>query len=161
MNHEVDAAILVATPIHGGFVKLPILRSEFAWVASSGTLADRSRFDLTTLSACKVAPYDFGIGFTALFDEIKHLGNGHDLGVVGPLAAARRLVRDHGYVGFLPLEAVREELTAGVLIELTVTGSPRVIWEVVIAYRRRTPESAQINRLEHVVRRLWPTEKTD
>ncbi len=157
LNHELDAAILVATPIHSGFVTLPILRSEFIWVASPHSMDGRSTYDLSSLAAQRFAPYDFGTGFTALCDEIKRAGNLPDLGVVGPLAAARRLVRDHGYVSFLPIEAVREDLAAGLLTQLRVTNTPKVTWEVVIAYRKRTPQSAQIRSLKHVAQRFWPT----
>ncbi len=157
LNHEVDAAILVATPIHGSFVTLPIVRSEFAWVASPGSFDTSATYDLAALSAKRVAPYDFGIGFAGLFDDLKRLGGGPDLGVVGPLAVARRLALDHGYVSFVPVEAVKNDLAAGALIALTVSDSPRTIWDVVIAYRRAKPESPQIGALKQAARRLWQT----
>jgi DNA-binding transcriptional LysR family regulator len=157
LNHEIDAAILVATPIHGGFVTLPILRSEFIWVASPDSMDHDATYDLAALATQRLAPYDFGAGFTALFDEIKRVGNLPDFGIVSPLAAARRLVSDHGYVSFLPIEAVREDLAAGVLAELHVTDAPKATWEVVIAYRKRTPQPAQIRNLKLAAQKLWPT----
>jgi DNA-binding transcriptional LysR family regulator len=159
LNHELDAAILVATPIHSGFVTLPILRSEFIWVASPHGMDSHATHDLAALATQRLAPYDFGTGFTALFDEIKRVGNLPDLGVVGPLAAARRLVRDHGYVSFLPIEAVREDLAAGVLAKLNVIDAPKATWEVVIAYRKRTPQPSQIRNLKHVAQKLWPSSR--
>ena len=45
LNHEIDAAVLVATPTHGGLVTRPIIRSEFVWVASPDLVDGKQLLD--------------------------------------------------------------------------------------------------------------------
>lgn len=175
LNDEIDAAILVAAPVHGSLVSHQLLRTRLVWVAhintavpgksSSGETTEQTT--LEEISKFRIAPYDFGEGFVELFEALAQGSSGSSgssgsrgssgssearrgRGVVSPLGSARRLVIDHQYLAFLPLAAVEQDLASGTLREILVKDSPQVTWDIRVVYRPRQTQTPAISRLAEV-----------
>lgn len=141
LDGRIDAGIAGAGPTTAAVVSVTLPPVSVVCVAArEHALADRppKSYGLADLAAHGLAIFEWDEQVDDLLERIRFAAGAAALSgfvKVSPAEVARRLVREHAAVAFLPEPTVSRDLAAGRLVVLEPRDSPRYRWQLMLVHR--------------------------
>jgi LysR family pca operon transcriptional activator len=156
----IDVGFVLNTPVQPGIRQWTVHHDPIVCVAAAThplvAAATQFPLSLADLARADLVFYQFSHDSQAWADALqKSVGSVRRTLTVTPVEAVKALVREHGYVSFVPEMTIKLEVERGEMAILPLADLPLEQWHIALVYRDRKCLPEPVQRVVAAAREVW------